>query len=148
MADNDRTRNRKIRRAAGCVVYRVSADTTRFLLIRDPYGRWSLPKGHLEGDETDAQAAIREVLEETGLTGVLGPHISTISYNFVAGGQAIEKRVAFFLMQAQTGHARPQTDEGISAIDWFPAEEALSRIGYDQVRDVFTRALTILPKPA
>lgn len=59
MADNDRTRGRKIRRAAGCVVYRMEAGTPHFLLIRDPYERWSLPKGHLEGNETDAQAAVR-----------------------------------------------------------------------------------------
>jgi len=144
MADNDRTRSLKIRRAAGCVVYRIEGGEPCFLLIRDPYERWSLPKGHLEGAETDAEAAAREVLEETGMRGELGLPITTIAYNFATGGQMVEKRVAFFLMHAADGKATPQIDEGISAIDWFPAQEAIRRIGYEQVRDVLVKAVAML----
>jgi 8-oxo-dGTP pyrophosphatase MutT (NUDIX family) len=103
-----------------------------------------LPKGHLEGAETDAEAAAREVLEETGMRGELGLPIATIAYNFVTGGQMVEKRVAFFLMHATDGQPTPQIDEGISAIDWFPAQEAIRRIGYEQVRDVLIKAVAML----
>jgi 8-oxo-dGTP diphosphatase len=145
MADNDRTRGRKIRRAAGCVVYRLEDGVPHFLLIRDPYERWSLPKGHLEGNETDAEAAVREVLEETGISGELGLPIATVAYTFVSHGHMIEKRVAFFLMRATSGEAKPQIDEGISAIDWFPAQEALRRMGYEQIRDVLSKAIAMVP---
>ena len=39
----------------------------RFLLIRDSYDNWGFPKGHLEDEETPAEAALRETAEETGL---------------------------------------------------------------------------------
>jgi 8-oxo-dGTP pyrophosphatase MutT (NUDIX family) len=54
-----------------CVGAVVHDEAGRLLLIRrghDPHrGRWSLPGGRLEPGESDAQAVVREVLEETGL---------------------------------------------------------------------------------
>ncbi len=64
---------RKQRRAqretsAGGVVFRRPPDgAPRFLLIRDSYRNWGFPKGHLEPGEPPADAARREVAEETGL---------------------------------------------------------------------------------
>ena len=118
MGDRNRGRHRKVRRAAGCVVYTGTPDQRRYLLIRDPYERWTLPKGHLEGAEDDQAAAVREVQEETGISGELGPQIGTIIYTFFHHGQAIEKRVTFFLMHVDgSTEATPQTSEGISEAD-------------------------------
>lgn len=85
-----------------------------------------------------------EVLEETGISGELGLPVATISYTFSSHGHMIEKRVAFFLIHATSGEATPQIDEGISAIDWFPAQEALRRMGYEQIRDVLAKAVAML----
>ncbi len=133
-----------IRRAAGCVVYRIQNGQSQFLLICDPYGRWTLPKGHLERNETTAEAAVREVLEETGVEGQLGPQIEMISYRFSHRGRLIDKQVTFFLMQADECDIRPQVSEGISAVAWYPAEEAFMLINYAQVREVFQKALSML----
>ena len=53
--------------SAGGVVFRREGGVTRFLLIRDSYRNWGFPKGHLEAAEPPAEAARREVTEETGL---------------------------------------------------------------------------------
>ncbi|HZE93765.1 MAG TPA: NUDIX domain-containing protein, partial [Gemmatimonadales bacterium] len=54
--------------SAGGVVFRRGPDgQVRFLLIRDSYKNWGFPKGHLEPGEPPAEAARREVTEETGL---------------------------------------------------------------------------------
>lgn len=137
-------RGKRTRRAAGCVVYRFAEGQPQFLLIRDPYKRWTLPKGHLEEGEDDRTAATREVHEETGLSGELGPQISAISYSFFSNGRLVEKQVAFFLMRAVTETAVPQQSEGITAVGWFPPEEARRLIGYDQVREVLDQAITVL----
>jgi 8-oxo-dGTP diphosphatase len=135
----------RLRHAAGCVVYRRTRDgAPLFLLIKDPYGRWALPKGHLEGDESDADAAVREVWEETGVRGELGEPLSKISYTYMHQGQLVEKRVSFFLMQATTTALTPQGSEGISEAGWFPLVRALAMINYDQVRDVLARAAAML----
>ena len=60
-------RSRGLKRAAGVVVVRGTADGPRVLLLR-AYRNWDLPKGRLEADETPLEAAIREVREETGLS--------------------------------------------------------------------------------
>ena len=65
--------------------------------------RWSLPKGHVEAGETNEAAAIREVAEETGITGrVLAP-LGTIDFWFVAEGRRIHKTVHHYLLMAQIG---------------------------------------------
>jgi 8-oxo-dGTP diphosphatase len=132
--------------AAGCVVYRQDLTGAMLvLLIYDKYGRWTLPKGHLEAGESEQAAALREVLEETGLSGELGPMIARIGYT-VRSKRGLErpKQVTFFLLRANSSEARPQAEEGIGAAEWFAPEEALARIGYSQVRAVLAQALTML----
>ena len=132
--------------AAGCVVYRHDlTGTPLLLLIHDKYGRWTLPKGHVEASESEQDTALREVLEETGVVGELGALVARIAYT-VRSKRGLErpKQVTFFLLRADSSEARPQAEEGISAAEWFAPEEALARIGYPQVRDVLARAITML----
>ncbi|SRR6266511_4783602 len=135
--------NPPVRRAAGCVVYRRDGTgTLLILLIHDRYGRWTLPKGHLHDGESDEDAAVREVFEETGLHGELGPRVGTIEYTVLSKkGAPRAKQVAFFVMRAASDEARPQAEEGISAAGWFAPDQALALIGYPQVRAVLDRAL-------
>jgi 8-oxo-dGTP pyrophosphatase MutT (NUDIX family) len=138
--------NLKIKRAAGCVVYRREADQTLWLLlILDRYGRWTVPKGHLKNGEDEAAAAIREVFEETGIRGELGPPVARIEYVVRSKrGQPRRKQVAFFLLYTDETELNPQAAEGISAAEWCAPDVALTRIGYPQVREVAVRALEIL----
>ena len=58
----------KYEKSCGAIVYRKSRDRIELLLIQNRYGGdWSFPKGHVEGEETEVQTALREVKEETGL---------------------------------------------------------------------------------
>jgi 8-oxo-dGTP pyrophosphatase MutT (NUDIX family) len=50
---------------------------------------WSLPKGHVEPGETREEAAIREVQEETGISGrILAPRVRSISGSLPMGGES------------------------------------------------------------
>ena len=53
----------KKEKSCGCIVI----DGDQVLLIKNNYGRWTLPKGHMEKGETEQETAIREVKEETNL---------------------------------------------------------------------------------
>jgi len=55
----------------------------RYLLVKHRYGgHWDFPKGHMEGDESPLEAALREVLEETGLElELFGEHV--LKYNLL-----------------------------------------------------------------
>jgi len=136
----------KVKRAAGCVVYRHdTAGALWLLLIHDRYGAWTLPKGHLKLGESDADAAAREVWEETGVRGQLGALVAEIEYSVLSKrGQPRLKQVAFFLMRADAAVATPRAEEGIRAAEWYLAEAALARLTYPQVRAIVEQALGML----
>jgi bis(5'-nucleosidyl)-tetraphosphatase len=62
------TKRRK-RRSAGIVVVRLDDKAPHYLLLR-AYRYWDFPKGEVEPGEDPQEAAVREVSEETGLTGL------------------------------------------------------------------------------
>ena len=128
--------------SAGGVVFRRGADDeVRFLLIRDSYRNWGLPKGHLEAGEPPADAARREVAEETGLGDLIlhGP-IQVIDWYFRFRGKTIHKYCHFFLFESKTGDPVPQAEEGITNCTWHPLAASVEAISYDNARSVLERA--------
>ena len=128
--------------SAGGVVFRREPDgDPRFLLIRDSYRNWGFPKGHLEVSEPPADAARREVAEETGLADLVlhGP-IRVIDWYFRFRGKTIHKYCHFFLFESQHGDPVPQAEEGISDCAWHPVAEARRIISYENARAVLEQA--------
>jgi 8-oxo-dGTP pyrophosphatase MutT (NUDIX family) len=127
--------------AGGIIFRRTAGEPPKFLLIRDSYKNWGFPKGHLEQDESPAEAALRETAEETGLDHLVlqGP-IRVIDWHFRFRGRHIHKYCHFFLFESPNGEPCPQTDEGITACQWRPLNEALEILSYDNARGVLKRA--------
>jgi ADP-ribose pyrophosphatase YjhB (NUDIX family) len=135
----------KVERSAGGVVLREIGGVTQALVIRDPYLNWGLPKGHLEENETPAQAALREVAEETGLTDLrLGPELVTIDWYFRARGAQIHKFTTFYLMYSDSGDPVPEKGEGISECLWVVLSEADQKITYDNAGEVMKVAQRVV----
>jgi 8-oxo-dGTP pyrophosphatase MutT (NUDIX family) len=135
-----------VERSAGGVVVRRIRGEVHVLLIRDPYRKWGLPKGHPEAGEADAEAAVREVEEETGLAGlVLGPELGEIDWTFRSGRVRIHKYCRFYMMASTQGEPRPQLEEGITEVRWLPVAEAERRVTYDNAREMIRRAMECLP---
>jgi 8-oxo-dGTP pyrophosphatase MutT (NUDIX family) len=127
--------------SAGGVVLRRVRGVFHALLIRDPYGNWGLPKGHLEGSENPEEAGLREVEEETGLVDlVLGPELRTIDWYFRLKGRLVHKHCTFFLMTSGEGDPVPQEAEGITDCLWLPLLEAIEQVGYENAREVLMDA--------
>lgn len=127
--------------SAGGVVYRLEAGEPMFLLIRDSYRNWGFPKGHLEGDEAPDAAALREVIEETGLGNVaLDGEIDTIDWFFRFRGRLVHKVCHFFLMHTDDVDTTPQHTEGITACRWARFDEAARLVSYANAREVLLRA--------
>lgn len=112
-----------------------------YLLIRDSYGNWGFPKGHLEHGERPEEAAVREVREETGLDGLrVHAPIHTIDWYFRFRGHLIHKVCHFYLMEAEETRTSPQASEGITACRWERFDEAVALVSYDNAREVLRRA--------
>jgi len=120
-------------RSAGGVVVRGG----EILLIALAGGqRWQLPKGHLEAGESAEQAAVREVREETGVSGrPLGP-LPGIEYWFVQAGQRVHKQVDYYLLEYAGGSETDYDPSEVSSAAWFAWDDALARLTFDNERRV------------
>ena len=99
-----------------------------------------LPKGHLDGDETELEAAVREVREETGVVAEPVEKLGEISYTYERRGQPIDKRVAFYLLEYRSGELAH--DHEIEQVHWMPLEEAARSLTYEGEREMVQRALS------
>jgi ADP-ribose pyrophosphatase YjhB (NUDIX family) len=131
--------------SAGGVVVRTG-QAIEICLIR-PTGRsvWGLPKGGLEEGETPAQAAVREVAEETGIEAVVDDRLGSIDYSFYSRGEGgrIHKTVHYFLMHA-TGGDTANHDHEVSEARFVPISEALRLMTYPNEREMVRRAAEAL----
>ena len=132
--------------SAGGVVFRRGEQGVSYLLIRDSYGRWALPKGKLERGESPEQAALREISEEVGLSEVVvrGP-LPSIRYVYTDPQGVLKfKAVHFFLLElVGNQEPRPDTNE-IAEARWFSAEEMLAAFEYPDTEEVLTRAVELV----
>ena len=117
------------------------------LVIRDRYGQWGLPKGHLEDGESSKQAALREVNEETGLSDLeLSEQLGVTGWSFHAKGSVVHKSGTFYLMYSEEGDPMPQLEEGITECVWVPAHEACSKIKYKNLYQILQKAQRVLTR--
>ena len=101
---------------------------------------WSLPKGHVEPNESVEDAATREVLEETGIAGTIITKLSDIRYWFYANNSKHSKVVHFFLMRYVTGEPSPQEGE-VDEVQWMPLEELTHVLTHVNERRLIEMAL-------
>jgi len=115
--------------AAGGVLWRPAEDggTEVAVVHRPRYGDWSFPKGKLDPGEKWKQAALREVMEETGLKSVtLGPKIGKTLHTFhTRGGARILKVTRWYHMTTEHRKFVLQREEDIEDARWLIPQEFL-----------------------
>lgn len=111
---------------------------------------WCLPKGHLEGVETPAETARREVFEETGIDGSVLSPLGSVEYTFSVSGRRIHKVVHHFLLKAVGGSLTIENDPDHEAIDagWVPFNQLLGRLSFANERRMVQSAALRLPRSA
>ena len=110
--------------------------------------RWQLPKGHPSPGETEADAARREVREETGCDGAIDDpgrdDLGEIVFWFFIGAgpkrRRVKKSVRFFLLRYTGGDTRDHDGE-VDDARWLGADVALRQLTFDSERRVLARAL-------
>ncbi|BDR57226.1 bis(5'-nucleosyl)-tetraphosphatase [Xylocopilactobacillus apis] len=126
--------------STGAVVYRKNKGKIEYLLEQSATSHfWGFPKGHVEGNETDQEAAEREIREETGLN----VHVDTNDFREVdeyplANGN--QKRTIIYLAEVQGNPKLIKQDVEISHLDWFNYEDARTTLTYETLKLILKKA--------
>ncbi|MDR2253578.1 MAG: NUDIX hydrolase [Bifidobacteriaceae bacterium] len=107
---------------------------------------WCLPKGHVEVGETPPEAAVREILEETGIRGQVIRHLGSIDYWFVGEDHRVHKMVHHYLLSAQDGSLTSDNDPDSEAEEaaWVPLTELKDLLAYPNERRMVQIARRLL----
>ena len=107
------------------------------IVHRPKYDDWSLPKGKLDAGEGWEAAALREVLEETGIACRLGPEVGAARYLDRHGRP---KTVRYWAMEPE-GRAEFRANREVDELRWVSPAEAGALLSYPRDRDIVERAL-------
>ncbi|KAA3623223.1 MAG: NUDIX domain-containing protein [Flavobacterium sp.] len=125
--------------AAGGLVY----NNKREILFIYRNGKWDIPKGRIEKNESHQEAAVREVEEETGITGLEVKKFLTTTYHvFKRNGKFKLKVTYWFEMYSEfDGTFVPQIDEGILKVKWknFEKTQKALRDSYENIKLLFPK---------
>ena len=130
--------------SAGVVLFRKENSKILFLLLHYPSGHWDFVKGKMEKGETTHQTAIRETLEETGITDIvfLDNFEEWIEYNFQFQGELVHKRVVFFLAETKTKEVSISHEH--LDYTWMDYQTAMEKTTFDNAKLILSKSKSLL----
>jgi len=130
--------------AAGAVCWReVGKDLMVAIIHRGRYKDWSFPKGKVDSGETLAEAAVREIKEETGLKVKLGVPLSTVSYPIDKGKTKVVHYWATKVSDKALANSKFKPDEEVSEVVWVKADQAFAKLSYKHDRELLQEVIDL-----
>lgn len=128
--------------SSGGVIYRGAVPHVEIALIATKKATvWTLPKGLIDKGENPSATAVREIGEETGLTGSIVDSLGDRSYWFYLRDENVKcrKTVSYFLLRYVSGDIEQYGWE-VDDAKWFPIEEAVKLVSYKSDREILEKA--------
>jgi 8-oxo-dGTP pyrophosphatase MutT (NUDIX family) len=133
-------------KSCGAVVFIRKDDAAKYLLLNYAAGHWDFVKGNVEANESEQQTVVRELQEETGITGAqfIDGFRESIAYYYRRQGLTVHKEVVFFVMNAFTDKVE-LSFEHVGFI-WLDYKHALEQLTFKNSKDVLQKAHDFLKK--
>ena len=122
--------------AAGGLVENEKGET----LMIYCYRHWDLPKGHIDEGESADETAVREIAEETGVSGAkIVRFLCNTMHAYGVYGEWELKQTSWYLCSADSCPTKPQQEEDIATAKWCSAKEVEENLlhTYPTIRNVF-----------
>lgn len=135
-------------KSAGAVIYRKNKEQIEFLLLeaksiskKNPHTIWSFPKGLVEEGENDTQVALREVKEETGITGInfIPGFKITEKFMYRRDNELVSKTVNYFLAESKSDQKIIISSEHVG-FSWLTFSDAQKVLKIKAIRESLTKA--------
>ena len=126
--------------SAGIVVYKMHDNKPLYLVMHYASGHWDFSKGHLEAGESSREAAIRELMEEAGITATIDPDFqASIQYivQDYRSNQLSLKTVYFFTGIADSTLVVLSNEH--QAFEWLSYDDARKKLTYDNAREILDK---------
>lgn len=127
----------------GVVIYRNKV----LLLYKNHGGRhvgWVMPKGNVETNETEPDAALREVKEESGVSARIIKYIGDTQYSFRSirtdANTMLYKTVHWYLMSTNSFYCKPQAEEFFTDAGFYKRHEAEFLLKFHDEKQIMRKA--------
>ncbi len=116
------------------------------LLLKKYNGDWVLPKGRLEKGESIKMAALREVLEETGVKGEVVEYLGEVNYRYknLRRNETVHKTVHWYLMKTSSMDCVPQRKEGFVDARFVHINKAGDLLRYTDERRIISKGIELI----
>ncbi len=127
-------------RSAGILLTREEGGKKLFLLLHYPSGHWDFIKGRIEKGETLKQTALREAMEETGITDIefIDGFEERIEYGYQFNGKPVRKDVVFFLARTNTKDVKISHEH--LDYTWLEYDDALQKTTYQNAKNLLMKS--------
>jgi bis(5'-nucleosidyl)-tetraphosphatase len=122
--------------AGGILVWNCSI----LLVHQTATDSWSFPKGHIEGEETELEAAQREILEETGIRNSLLIEKLGTYERPSAKSNIVRKRITMFLFSCELPDTSTEASD-VSECRWFSPSDAIAQLSYNEDKGFLSTVL-------
>ena len=125
----------KKEKACGTIII----DNNKVLLIQQKQGFYGFPKGHVEGNETEVETAIRETKEETNLD-VVVDESKRFEISYIVNDN-IDKNVVYFLAKLTGENKVVAQVEEINEVLWVDIDKAEDILTFDNLKELWKEVL-------